>query len=283
MPGDKVYTVSMTDGNNCSVTKKIKHISVENTNLSLDYNNIVCNKEDKLLKLTPYLSNYNVQVIPDNTNSKVKIIKDKSDYLLTSGSYKVNVSGSYKCQNRSYPVVIKNNGPIKINNLNLYYLDKAYLELNADYVDINNNQSGTVTWTSDKLSAPVNDVSIKITKEGNYTLTVVDQCGVFAKKVIQVVKRQAITYTKFNREESFEINPNPNKGVFYLTFENEIKLLNVYVYDVQGKLLYIQDMIDKSGGINQKLDLSHQYLSSGLYFVHVQTENNYLIKNLIIE
>ena len=280
-PSEKVYTVSMTDANNCSVTKKIKHISVENSNLSVSYDNIVCNKEDKLLKLTPYLINCNVTVFPINLNSKVKIIKPKSEYSLTAGSYQVIVTGTYKCQNRSYPVVIKNNGPIKINNLDLYYLDKAYLDLNAEYVDINNNQSGTVIWTSDKLSDPVNGESIRITKEGYYTLTVIDKCGVKATKKIQVVKRQAIT--KSNREESFEINPNPNKGVFYLTFENEVKLLNVYVYNVQGKLLYIPDMIDKSGGVNQKLDLSNQNLSSGLYFVHVQTENNYLIKNLIIE
>lgn len=281
---EKVFTVSMTDANNCSVTKKIKHISVDPPVLSVTYDPIVCSKEDKLLKLTPYLSNYDVQVIPNNPFSKVKKIVDKSEYLLTAGSYQVKVTGKYKCQNRSYPVEIKNNGPIKINNLDLYYLENASLILNADYMDINNKQSATrVIWTSEMLSKPVDGVYITITKVGYYTLTVTDKCGVVATKKIQVVKRPAITITKSNREESFEINPNPNKGVFYLTFENEVKLLNVYVYDVQGKLLYIPDMIDKSGGVNQKLDLSNQNISSGLYFVHVQTENNYLIKNLIIE
>ena len=101
--------------------------------------------------------------------------------------------------------------------------------------------------------------------------------------MIQVVKRQTIANSKHLSDESFDIYPNPNNGKFYITFENEVKLLNVYVYDVQGKLLYTQEMVDSNGVKNQKLDLSSYYLSSGLYFVHVQTENNYLIKNLLIE
>lgn len=78
----------------------------------------------------------------------------------------------------------------------------------------------------------------------------------------------------FNLEKSVSMYPNPTDGE--LKIENgELKMENVQVYDVYGKLL----MTVEVNGNTTTIDASS--FSSGIYFVKVKTENGVVTKRFL--
>ncbi len=75
-------------------------------------------------------------------------------------------------------------------------------------------------------------------------------------------------------EMTTTLYPNPNNGRFTINNE-QLKIKNVYVYDVYGKLL-------KSVEANANtVDLDVRELSAGIYFVRISTDKGVVTKNFV--
>ncbi|HNW99607.1 MAG TPA: T9SS type A sorting domain-containing protein [Bacteroidales bacterium] len=75
---------------------------------------------------------------------------------------------------------------------------------------------------------------------------------------------------------SFEIYPNPATDVISVSYEN-IKNVNFYVYNVQGKLLFTKSAKNK----NTKINISD--LGKGVYFIKAECAEGTIIKRFVKE
>ncbi len=74
---------------------------------------------------------------------------------------------------------------------------------------------------------------------------------------------------------SFEIYPNPVKDIFYIENNNGIIINSIKIYDHLGRLV-----VQEVSNFNQ-LDISH--LSSGLFFIKLETDRGFIAKKIIKE
>ncbi|MCF6365126.1 MAG: T9SS type A sorting domain-containing protein [Bacteroidales bacterium] len=82
-----------------------------------------------------------------------------------------------------------------------------------------------------------------------------------------------------NNKFGFNIYPNPNSGIFYLSFNKVIDSYKVEISDITGKTVY-RNLFKNS--IKSEIDLNNQ--SKGIYFIKVKMFDNTIInKKLIIE
>lgn len=76
-----------------------------------------------------------------------------------------------------------------------------------------------------------------------------------------------------NFKNNFSLSPNPNSGIFKLTFnDNSNEQFNLKVYDIYGKVLF-EKSISSLLLNQQQFDLHH--LSKGVYFLKIQDVNGH--------
>lgn len=69
--------------------------------------------------------------------------------------------------------------------------------------------------------------------------------------------------------------PNPTTGIFYVTFNRDLKDANVYLTDVNGKIV---QQFKASGN---KIRFNIYGLSNGVYFMRVEHQGNVITKKVI--
>ncbi len=94
-----------------------------------------------------------------------------------------------------------------------------------------------------------------------------------------------ICSTTFSVEDNsingFSISPNPNNGIFNLSFNQLIdENSRVSIYDLQGRL--IETLGFDTNSLSQRVELKNQY-QSGVYLLEVSNENGKSVNKLIIE
>ena len=76
---------------------------------------------------------------------------------------------------------------------------------------------------------------------------------------------------------AFSIYPNPNNGIFNVSFNNELKNAKLELVNVQGQVVFVKN-IDKN---KEQLNLSH--LNAGVYYVRLSSEEEVKIEKIIIK
>ena len=81
------------------------------------------------------------------------------------------------------------------------------------------------------------------------------------------------------------IFPNPSNGQLNINLKNaQDTKYNVEVFDVYGKLIYKEEVINITGSeFNTEINLTSLNLSNGLYILNVKTDNQILSKRIMIE
>ncbi|BCY27932.1 T9SS type A sorting domain-containing protein [Flavobacterium okayamense] len=103
----------------------------------------------------------------------------------------------------------------------------------------------------------------------------VNQLGV---NIDNFVITGTLSEQNFNTNEFF-VYPNPSKGIFNISFSNEVPE-SIEIFEVTGKKVFSSDKLNIEGSI-VKLDLTN--LSSGIYFVKIQSNDKQLVKRIIKE
>jgi len=83
-----------------------------------------------------------------------------------------------------------------------------------------------------------------------------------------------------NALNNFTISPNPNDGIFNITFGNPLSRdSKISIYDMQGRL--VERLTVESSSTNQRVVLENQY-QSGVYLIEISNEEGKSIDKLII-
>ena len=77
--------------------------------------------------------------------------------------------------------------------------------------------------------------------------------------------------------DNFNIYPNPTNGVFTITNEKN-NPYDIIIYDVVGKLVY-----EKQHETNKEIKLDLSAIGKGIYFVTIISDNQRIVKRLVIK
>ncbi|MFN4298202.1 MAG: fibronectin type III domain-containing protein [Thermaurantimonas sp.] len=81
--------------------------------------------------------------------------------------------------------------------------------------------------------------------------------------------------------ETLKLYPNPNNGVFELTFSDDLDKLPVRIYDIKGVKIFEQTLTSANGQFSHTFDLSR--LPKGVYMLKVNTSAGDLARRLVIQ
>jgi len=80
---------------------------------------------------------------------------------------------------------------------------------------------------------------------------------------------------------SLSVFPNPNNGQFTLKVESTVaKQMNVVIFNSLGSLIY-SEQLNINGTLTKNMNLSN--LSKGVYFIRLQTNDDVVIRKIIIQ
>lgn len=79
-------------------------------------------------------------------------------------------------------------------------------------------------------------------------------------------------------KEKISVNPNPASGHVSISVPENIKVMNFKIIDIKGNTLISRNYFPSGNNFTE--DISR--FPSGIYFIHLQTENNVFTKKLII-
>ena len=80
---------------------------------------------------------------------------------------------------------------------------------------------------------------------------------------------------------TIDVYPNPSKGEFILDINGDSKGFNLTVVDMNGKLVYSDQIADVVGGLRKTIDLSR--ISKGMYFLKLEDGTNAITRKLMIQ
>lgn len=80
---------------------------------------------------------------------------------------------------------------------------------------------------------------------------------------------------------NFSFYPNPNNGTFNIQFKEVVSDFNVEIFDVTGKVVYINEFYQNSDLVKE-IKIQDE-ISKGIYFMNVKTNDGLITKKIIIE
>ncbi len=117
------------------------------------------------------------------------------------------------------------------------------------------------------------------TSSTTYNVTITDAaCGTTFTDAVDVT---CFTVSTENLvDDSFAITPNPSSGQFFMTNEGSARDMVIQVFDLQGKLVYTDNM-NISNGETKSMNLDK--LSKGIYLAKLSNENKVETHRLVIQ
>ena len=143
-------------------------------------------------------------------------------------------------------------------NTEKFIIERSSNSINFTHVGTteSNNKSETINTYNFKDYYPSTETTY-------YRLKQVDLDGKFSYSSIKSINR--------NNEEQTTIYPNPGNGLFTITANSPLS-----IKDCTGRLVYESFIQNENEKITKTIDLSH--LTSGVYFVYFQSNNNQTIQ-----
>jgi len=84
-----------------------------------------------------------------------------------------------------------------------------------------------------------------------------------------------------NKDVSVNIYPNPNDGLFTLEVLSRVKQTEIAIYDMLGKLVYLNKNIPAGNKFQESIDLSNQ--PKGLYFLTIKNGEQVYTQKVMLE
>lgn len=148
---------------------------------------------------------------------------------------------------------------------------------------------GTLIWTGpDATTYTTNSLSFNAVAdndpavEGSWTVqaSFTNDCGSsLAPQAINfTVNVNATLSVQDNVFDEFKVFPNPTNGIVTISGLNKSNTLNIQLIDISGRVIYTKNLKT----INQnKTELDMSDLSTGTYFIQIETDINKTVKKII--
>ena len=79
----------------------------------------------------------------------------------------------------------------------------------------------------------------------------------------------------------FSISPNPNNGLFDLSFTtNTANDFSISIFSVDGKLIYLEALPKFSGSYKKQIDLST--FGSGMYLIKLENGKQLSVQHILV-
>ena len=143
-------------------------------------------------------------------------------------------------------------------------------------IAVNGTTIGTIAISEMSGTTTISKTFTNIDIEGDIVITLTSATARFSIDDLTWTCYNSTGIEKTNSlNNEFVIYPNPNNGSFSIKSINNSKISNIIVRDITGKNIYTKSNFN-SADINLKV-------SSGIYFVEIQTDNNNLIQKIVIQ
>ncbi len=163
--------------------------------------------------------------------------------------------------------LLDGNSPMNISHV----VNPASDQASADGSLVASISGGTPNYTY-LWSTGSTDSNLTNTLNGTYSITVTDNYGCMKSDTFYLY---TVGINETFNSQTIQIIPNPNQGQFQIKLENVNKPVNLKIFDVSGKLVYLKEV-----GIITNSYTIETNLRSGLYFLQV---NDLGFKKIVIQ
>lgn len=189
-----------------------------------------------------------------NTNEEIWIFKDdQTELTLNTEGKPVKISKTNKNQTVETIELV---GEEPLTNMPQYFLD-----------------------INDKMQA-INSIKAKQIEKGTTQLNEI----IYIKTVTNPTQTNTTIIPFELNTTLFSVAPNPTiDGIFNLKFKIEDKSpVKIQIFDVTGKQLYLNNLLDFDGYFNEKIDLGRN-IAKGTYLIQLQQNGKRINQKLIIQ
>ncbi|OGS80559.1 MAG: hypothetical protein A3G95_05790 [Flavobacteria bacterium RIFCSPLOWO2_12_FULL_31_7] len=102
----------------------------------------------------------------------------------------------------------------------------------------------------------------------------------YINTILSEFKADVLSNTSF-LASNFSFYPNPNNGTFNLQFKEVVSDFNVEIFDITGKVVYINEFYQNSDLVKE-IKIQDE-ISKGIYFMNIKTNEGLITKKIIIE
>lgn len=173
------------------------------------------------------------------------------------------------CPSNRVPVVAAPNTPLTVSQV-------------GDSL-VANLKTGTFQWIYNDTAfvAGGNGSSIKPTRTGNYKVQLLDALG--CSKISANVSYTATAITTVDpREIKLTVSPNPNNGIFQLSFEvTKRSDLSIEILNAAGQRVFLNTQSGFLGKYNKQLSLKQ--FSSDVYLLKIQHDKKTYLQKVIVQ
>lgn len=276
------YSVTLTDAQGCILIQKFELKDPAPVPIDLGADRTIC--QDQIVDLDvsfPSATKYEWTSTNGFTSDKAKVS------LTEAGIYKVKVTTDLGCIGEDEIEISINNAKISSEFL---LSTQAYMDEEVILINTSNPLGETTKWNipNDVTIVDENEqyITLKFKDLGTYDISLEQtqgECYAIYTKSIMVEKRSILTNknaTGIAFINDFIVSPNPSNGNFkvLVNLENESPV-NLRLFASNGQSSLLQK---KEAGEKKYLFDFDVTLSSGIYILVLETEQQTLVKKIII-
>lgn len=146
----------------------------------------------------------------------------------------------------------------------------------------NTTNATTYNWSfGDGAVANGQQASHFYTANGNYNVRLIATGNCGSDTLVQNVVISGLSVHKLNAVNNFKVYPNPNTGLFNISFEQEAaKAVQLIIRDMTGRNLYETTIDENRNQVIRELDL--QELAAGVYYISIESGNRRSMERMVI-
>jgi photosystem II stability/assembly factor-like uncharacterized protein/PKD repeat protein len=142
--------------------------------------------------------------------------------------------------------------------------------------------TGNQWYLNGVLIAGATQQTLKINKNGTYTVAVTDKNGCQTTSLPLVVTLVGIDSYSLT-DQHILVYPNPSQGTLNIDIESVSKEVSIKLSDVLGQLVYAQQNLEKNNLSSQTFTVKVDQIQTGIYFLRIKIGEESFLRKVCFE